>query len=117
MRFPYFKQLSSMECGPTCLRMIAKYYGKKVSADDIKSFADFSKKGVNLLGISEAAENIGFRARGVQITYDQLSSDIILPCILHWRQNHFVVLLPLVSKWKRGKKLTIADPNANKYIL
>jgi ATP-binding cassette subfamily B protein len=90
--------------------MIAKYYGKKVSVNDIKSSADFSNKGVNLLGISEAAENIGFRARGVQVTYDQLSRDIILPCILHWRQNHFVVLLPIMPKWRRSKKLAIADP-------
>lgn len=99
-----------MDCGPSCLRMIAKYYGKKVNNDEVRNAADFSNKGVNLLGISEAAESIGFRSRGIQSTYQQLTKDIILPCILHWRQNHFVVLLPLASKWLRRKRVTIADP-------
>jgi len=93
-----------MDCGPTCLRMIAKYYGKHYNADTLRQQAGFSKQGVSLLGISETAEKIGFRARGVKITFEQLRQ-APLPCILHWNQNHFVVL---VAVSKKGCK--IADP-------
>lgn len=80
-----------MDCGPTCLRMIAKHYGRHYDGDTLRKKAGFSKTGVSLLGLSEAAEKIGFRTRGVRLTWDQLR-EIGLPCILHWNQNHFVVL-------------------------
>ncbi|MDE1192554.1 MAG: cysteine peptidase family C39 domain-containing protein [Arachidicoccus sp.] len=102
--FPYYKQLNAMDCGPTCLRMVAKYYGRHYNADTLRQRTGFSKEGVSLLGISETAENIGFRTRGVKIDYFQLSQ-IALPCILHWDQNHFVVLTD-ISK----NKAKIADP-------
>lgn len=110
MGFPFYKQLNAMDCGPTCLRMVAKYYGKHYNADGIKRIAGYSKEGVSLLGISEAAENMGFRTRGVQLSFKQLTEDVVLPCILHWSQNHFVVLPPLPAKWKRNKNIRIADP-------
>ena len=93
-----------MDCGPTCLRMIAKYYGKHYTANTLRQEAGFSKQGVSLLSISETAEKIGFRTRGVRISYTQLT-EIILPCILHWDQSHFVVLIN-ISK----NKAKIADP-------
>ena len=93
-----------MDCGPTCLRMVARHYGRHYNADTIRQKAGFSKQGVSLLGISETAEKLGFRTRGVQITYDKLLT-IAHPSILHWNQNHFVVL---VSMNKR--KVRIADP-------
>ncbi|MBS1917685.1 MAG: peptidase domain-containing ABC transporter [Bacteroidetes bacterium] len=99
-----------MDCGPTCLRMIAKYYGKHYNADSIRQVAGFGKAGVSMLGISEAAEKMGFRTRGVKITFQQLVRDAQLPCILHWDQSHFVVLMPH-SKWKRKNKLQVADPS------
>ncbi|MDE1192557.1 MAG: cysteine peptidase family C39 domain-containing protein [Arachidicoccus sp.] len=95
--FPYYKQLNAMDCGPTCLRMVAKHYGRHYNADTLRQKAGFSKQGVTLLGISETAEKIGFRTRGVKIDYFQLS-DITLPCILHWDQNHFVVLIDISKK-------------------
>jgi ATP-binding cassette subfamily B protein len=98
-----------MDCGVTCLRMIAKYYGKNYKASGLLQIAGYSKEGVSLLGISEAAENIGFRCRGVQIDFKQLTQEALLPCILHWGQNHFVVLLPL-KKRRRNKKIEVADP-------
>lgn len=91
MSFPFYKQLNAMDCGPTCLRMIAKHYGKHYKIDSIREKSGFSKRGVSLLGISETAEKIGFRTRGVQINYEKLQT-IPLPAILHWNQNHFVVL-------------------------
>lgn len=95
-----------MECGPTCLRMVAKFYGKDFKTNTFTQIAGYSKEGVNLLGLSEAAESIGFRTRGVQLSYSQLVKDVQLPCILHWRQNHFVVFTPL----RRKKNVRVADP-------
>jgi ATP-binding cassette subfamily B protein len=84
-----------MDCGPTCLRMVAKFYGKHLNATSLRNVAGYSKEGVSLLGISETAENIGFRTRGVQLTYKQLTEEATLPCILHWNQNHFIVLIKI----------------------
>ncbi len=106
-----------MDCGPTCLRMVAKHYGRHYNTGGIRNTAGFSKEGVNLLGIAEAAEKIGFRTRGVQLTYVQLIQAATLPAILHWGQNHFVVAIPPTPKWELFKRLfkkrdivTIADP-------
>lgn len=93
-----------MDCGPTCLRMVSQSYGKHYNTDTLRQKAGFTKAGVSLLGISETADKIGFRSRGVQITLQQLKA-IQTPCILHWDQNHFVVLIS-ISK----KKIRIADP-------
>jgi ATP-binding cassette, subfamily B, bacterial len=108
--FPLYRQLNAMDCGPTCLRMIAKYYGRHYHVDGIRQTAGFGKEGVSLLGISEAAEKIGFRTRGVQLSFDQLTKEAQLPCILHWDQNHFVVLPPRSRRQRRGGSLRIADP-------
>ncbi|NLR78209.1 peptidase domain-containing ABC transporter [Chitinophaga eiseniae] len=104
MSFPFYKQLNAMDCGPTCLRMIAKHYGRHYNADTIRQKAGFSKQGVSLLGISETAEKIGFRTRGVQISHNKLLT-IAHPSILHWNQNHFVVLVSI-----NKRKAQIADP-------
>jgi ATP-binding cassette, subfamily B, bacterial len=102
--FTYYKQLNAMDCGPTCLRMVAKYYGKHYNADTLRQIAGFSKAGVSLLGISDTAEKIGFRTRGLKISLSQLEESIH-PTILHWNNNHFVVLTKLSSK-----QVQIADP-------
>ena len=91
MRFPYYPQYDSMDCGPSCLRMIAKYYGKSYSLQTLRERCFITREGVSMLGISDAAEAIGFRTIGVSISFDQLSKEAILPCVLHWNQNHFVV--------------------------
>lgn len=110
--FPYYRQLNAMDCGPTCLRMVAKFYGKNHNTSSIRNAAGFGKEGVNLLGIAEAAEQVGFRTRGVQLTYTQLLQEAKLPAILHWGQNHFVVAPPLnkVVFLKKRDIVTIADP-------
>lgn len=99
-----------MDCGAACLQMIARYYGRYYNAATIRQLAGFDREGVSLLGISDAAEEIGFNTSGVQVTYKQLTKDIDLPCILHWDQNHFVVILPLSKLNKGVKKVRIADP-------
>lgn len=80
-----------MDCGATCIRMICKYYGRNIDIRLLRELAQVTSDGVNLLGISEAAEKIGFRTQGVKLSLDQLDN-LTLPCILHWQQNHFVVL-------------------------
>lgn len=93
-----------MDCGPTCLRMVAKYYGRHYSSENLRQKTGYNKMGVSLLGISEAAEKIGFRTRGVKISIDQLKN-VQLPCILHWDQDHFLVLIKTYKN-----KLKVADP-------
>ena len=104
MPFPFYHQLNAMDCGPTCVRMVAKCYGKHYNADTLRHKSGFSKAGVSLLGISETSEKIGFRTRGVQLSLQQLK-EVTLPCILHWNQNHFVVLVSLSKN-----KYRVADP-------
>ena len=91
--FPHYLQQESADCGPSCLRMIAKYYGKAYSAEMLRKRCFISREGVSMLGISDAAESIGFRTVGVQISFQQLAEDALFPCILHWNQNHFSGLL------------------------
>ena len=100
-----YYQLDAMDCGPTCLRMIAKHYGRSYSLQGLREKSFITREGVSMLGISEAAESIGFRTSGVRITYEQLRDEAVKPCILHWNQNHFVVCY----KIKKGK-IYIADP-------
>ena len=113
--FTFYQQLNAMDCGPTCLRMIAKYYGKNINKVKLRESAGFSKDGVSFLGISNSAETIGFRTRGVKVSIDDLLENAPLPCILHWNQNHFVVLLPIESK--KSGKIKIADPSQGVYSL
>ena len=99
-----------MDCGPACLRMISKYYGHHYSLQTLRKKCFITREGVSLLGISDAAESIGFRTCGVKITGKQLVNEAMLPCILYWNNSHFVVCYKI--KRKRGGKLIfyIADP-------
>lgn len=98
MSFPFYKQLDAMDCGPTCLRMIAKFHGKTFSVQQLRDNSFIQRTGVNMLGISEAAESIGMRATGVRTSIDKLKEQTKLPCILHWNQAHFVVLYKIEKK-------------------
>lgn len=99
-----------MDCGPACLRMIAKYYGKHYTLQTLRKKCYITHEGVSMLGISEAAESIGFRSLGVRLDVDELEKNASLPCILHWNQNHFVVLYK-VKKCRGGQSIFhIADP-------
>jgi len=94
-----------MDCGPSCLRMIAKYYGKTYTLQSLRTKAFITKSGVSMLGISEAAECIGFRTRGYRLTWEQLRDEVPLPCIVHWNQRHFVVVYRVKKRraWGREK--------------
>lgn len=117
-RYPFYNQFDSMDCGPTCLRMIAKYYGKSFTMQKLRERTFISRHGVSLLGISEAAESIGFLTSMVKIKFDQLLTEIPLPCIVHWKQNHFVVVYDIkernnifLSKKENRIDVIIADPS------
>lgn len=87
-KYPFYPQLDIMDCGPTCLRMIARFYGKSYSLSTLRSRTYATRQGVSMLGISEAAESIGFRTMGARP----------MPCILHWKQNHFVVCYKVIKQ-------------------
>lgn len=90
-KFPFYKQPDSKDCGPTCLRIIAKYYGKLISIQEIRNLSETTRVGSNLLKLSDAAEAIGFKTLGVKLNYIKLK-EAPLPCIVHWDKNHFVVV-------------------------
>lgn len=104
-RYPVYIQPDKMDCGPACLRMIAKYHGAEYPLSELRNLSQTTRKGSSLYGLSEAAEQIGFRTLSAKVTYEQLAEDASLPCIAHWNQNHFVVI------YKIGKNsITVADP-------
>lgn len=105
--FPFYKQLGQMDCGPTCLRMVAKHYGKNFSLQKLRDISGINKEGVSLFGISEVAEKIGFRTVGSRLSLEQLKKTE-LPVILHWNQNHFVVLFKIKSR-SRKTIYSVAD--------
>jgi len=107
--FPQYTQLDAMDCGPSCLRMISKYYGRSYSLQNLREKSFITREGVSMLGISDAAENIGFRTQGVRISFEQLVNDVPMPCILHWNQNHFVVCYNIKRKRIFLRKKDAAD--------
>lgn len=116
--FPFYKQLDGMDCGPSCLRMIAKYYGKAYSLQYLREKSRINREGVSIQGISEAAESIGFKTMGVMLTFDKLVEEAPLPCIVHWEQEHFIVIhdikesSSLFGRQTKGKKIYYADPKS-----
>ncbi len=116
-KFQCFLQFDSSDCGLTALRMISNYYGKELSLKTLKSLIPISKDGVSLLSISEAAEKIGFKTLGGKLNYDKLVREANLPCIIHWNQNHFVVLYKIKKKILTKRiKLFVADPGLGSVI-
>ena len=114
MSFPHYQQQEAVDCGPTCLRMIAKHYGKVYSAEMLRKHSYISREGVSMLGISDAAEYIGFHTLGVKITFEQLVRDGTYPCILHWNQNHFVVCYRIKKRRDGDYDIYISDPATQK---
>ena len=98
MKFPIIYQNDSMQCGIACLQMVSKYFGREYSLHFLSDICFATNEGVSMLGISEAANEIGLHSVCTRATAEELSK-VSLPCILHWNQNHFVVLY----KVKRGK--------------
>lgn len=103
-KFTNYKQADYKDCGPTCLKIIAKHYGKTIHIQELRDSSETTREGSNLLFLSDAAEKIGFRTLGVKLSLERLE-EAPLPCILHWNKNHYVVLY----KIKKGTYY-ISDP-------
>ena len=103
-KFPIYKQTEAKDCGPTCIKIIAKHYGKVINTQQLRDLSETTREGSSLLGLSEAAETIGFRTLGVKLTFIKLQ-EAPLPCIVHWNKEHYVVV------YKIKKQIVyIADP-------
>ncbi|PRP94822.1 Lactococcin-G-processing and transport ATP-binding protein LagD [Enhygromyxa salina] len=110
--FRAMRQHDAMDCGPTCLRMIARHHGSDWSLGTLRERCDIARDGVSLDGVAAAAESIGLRSLAVMANYDQLASALPLPCIIHWNQNHFVVVVAADER-----RVRVADPAAGLVIL
>lgn len=90
-KFPFYKQRDNKDCGPTCLKIVAKFYKKSIPIQQLRALSETTREGSSLLGLSEGAEKIGFKSLGVKISSENLL-EVPLPCLLHWNKNHYVVL-------------------------
>ena len=106
--FPFYKQADNKDCGPTCLKIVAKYYGKIFNIQKLRNLSETTRSGSNLKHIANAAEKIGFRSLGVKISFEKLK-EATLPCIVHWDKVHFVVLYKI-----KNDKCYISDPGHGK---
>lgn len=103
-KFPIYKQHDKMDCGPSCLKIICDYYGKNILINTLRNLCSSSGRGISMRSISNAANKLGFDTAGLKVTAEQLT-EVSLPCILHWKQNHFVVLYKI-----KDNAFYISDP-------
>ena len=108
-RFPHRKQMDSRDCGAACLQMIARHYGKSYRLQTLREYSFISREGASMMGVSDAAERIGFNTAGLCTGIEKLIKEVTLPCILHWNQEHYVVCYKIKRK-KRNPIFYIADP-------
>ena len=99
--------MDSKDCGPTCLKMIAKFYGKDIAVENIRLLSSISKEGVSLNGLSDAAQEIGFNAYPVELDEEEILKKVPLPCIVFWEDEHFVVLYEI-----KGGVCIVGDPKS-----
>ena len=105
MSFPFVKQPDAMDCGPACLKMVAGFYKMNFTLESLRKRCFITREGVSFLGLSEAADSLGFRTIGVKVPFDLLVENVPLPCIVHWRQKHFIVVYKI-----KNEKIWAADP-------
>lgn len=106
-RFPHIQQLDSTDCGPSCLRMVAQYYGKQYTQQTISNLYQLNRQGISLQGLSKVAEKIGFQTLCVRVDFEKLCQKAPFPVIAHWNQNHYVVVYKV-----KGNKIYVSDPEA-----
>ena len=112
--FPFYKQLDSMDCGATCIRMIAKHYGREISIQKLRRLSETTRAGSSMHYLSQSAEKIGFRTLGVKLNYETLKKEAPLPCIVHWKGNHFIIVYKIkddvIYAADPARKLTTYTP-------
>lgn len=104
-KFPFYQQPDIMDCGPTCLRIIAKHYKRTISLEKLRELSETTRSGSSLQSIADAAEKIGLKSLGVKIDFQTLEQDAPLPCIVFWNYRHFVVVYKIAKK-----SVFISDP-------
>ena len=109
MSFPFYKQLDTFDCGPSCLRMICSFYGNDYSAHFIRSICHINKQGVSFFGIRRAAETVGFNVMTQKLSWEDFVESHNGPCIVHWNHNHFVVVYK-IKRTRSKYKIYVADP-------
>lgn len=105
-QFPFYKQPGDKDCGPTCLRIISKFYDKVIPLEKIRQLSETTRTGSNFLGLSHAAEHLGFKTLAVKTDFETLSEEVPLPCVVHWRKYHFVVVYKI-----KGDTVYVSDPS------
>lgn len=104
-KFPFERQLDSMDCGPACLKIIAKYFGKYYSLQYLRDLCGITREGVSFLDLSYGAEKIGLHTLAVKADLKTLRDKVPFPCIVHWKNSHFIVV------YKTSKqKIFVSDP-------
>ena len=106
----FIQQYDSMDCGLSCLAMLCSHYGHEYSREQLQQSFILKKDGVSLLGISKVAEDLGFKTLGGKLSFNALMKEAPLPCIVHWDQNHFVVVIKIKKHRKISPSIYIADP-------
>jgi ATP-binding cassette subfamily B protein len=104
-KFPHYTQTEAKDCGPTCIKIIAKHYGKIINTQQLRTLSETTRGGSSLLGLSDATESIGLKSLGVKLSFDQLQN-APLPCIIHWNKNHYVVLYKI-----KKNTVYVSDPS------
>jgi ATP-binding cassette subfamily B protein len=105
-KFPHYKQIGQKDCGPTCLKIIAKHYGKTIPIERLRATAETTREGSSIMGLSDAAEAMGLRSLGVKMNFDILKKEKPFPCIVHWNKNHFAVVYKI-----QKDQVFISDPS------
>jgi len=103
-KFPNYKQTEAKDCGPTCIKIIAKHYGKAINTQQLRKLSETTREGSSLLGLSDAVESMGFKSLGIKLSFNKLL-EAPLPCIIHWNKNHYVVLYKI-----KKDNIYISDP-------
>ncbi|MBE7648127.1 hypothetical protein F7653_06770 [Tenacibaculum finnmarkense genomovar ulcerans] len=103
-KFPNYQQTEAKDCGPTCIKIISKYYGKTINTQQLRSLSETTREGSSFLGLSDAVESMGFKSSGIKLAFNKLK-EAPLPCILHWNKNHYVVLYKI-----KKDTVYISDP-------
>ncbi len=117
MRMKLTRQFDQMDCGPACIRMIAQYYGKKYPLSYLRSISCLSREGVSIAGIRSALSEIGIYSASYELTLEQLKKQCLLPAVLHWEQNHFVVIYKISwNQWKKEWLYYVANPAFGKHV-
>lgn len=112
----FTRQFDQMDCGPACIRMIASAYGRDYPLSYLRSLSHLTREGVNAVGIRDALKEIGAESATFEMTLEQLREKCSLPAILHWEQNHFVVLYDVKQrKWTKKWVYRVANPAYGKH--